>query len=290
VLQDFALFPHMTAAGDVIAVMGDLPARERAAEAERLLQLVHLGDLGHRRPADLSGGQKRRVALARALARRPEVLLLVEPFSAVDRATRERLHEELIGLRAQLSIPVVLVTHDIGEAQVLADRMVVIERGKIVAAGCTAAVMSDPVALRQLGLCEIAAMLSARVAAQEADGTARLETAGGPIWLPRLDAAPGQRHRVRILAHGAILSRAQPEELSAQNILTGRVVTVTPGEGPGVLVRVAVGEDEIMARITCRACEMLALKPGEPVHAILKTMSVAHGHVAQQTDTGIASP
>ncbi|HDR28976.1 TOBE domain-containing protein, partial [Rhodovulum sp.] len=254
------------------------------------LQLVHLGDLGHRRPADLSGGQKQPVALARALARRPEVLLLVEPFSAVDRATRERLHEELIGLRAQLSIPVVLVTHDIGEAQVLADRMVVIERGKIVAAGCTAAVMSDPVALRQLGLCEIAAMLSARVAAQEADGTARLETAGGPIWLPRLDAAPGQRHRVRILAHGAILSRAQPEELSAQNILTGRVVTVTPGEGPGVLVRVAVGEDEIMARITCRACEMLALKPGEPVHAILKTMSVAHGHVAQQTDTGIASP
>ncbi len=288
VFQDFALFPHMTAAGNVAAAMGDLPARERAAEAARLLQLVHLDGLGHRRPAELSGGQKQRVALARALARRPEVLLLDEPLSAVDRATRERLHEELIGLRAQLSMPVVLVTHDIGEAQVLADRMVVIDRGQVVASGTTAAVMSDPAALRRLGLREIAAMLSARLVAQEADGTTRLMTAGGPIWLPGLEGAPGQRLRVRILAHEVILSRARPEGLSAQNILAGRVVSVTPGDGPGVLVRVAVGEDEIVARITRRACEMLALGPGQQVHAILKTMSVARGHVAQDADTGMA--
>lgn len=288
VFQDFALFPHMTAAGNVAAAMGDLPARQRAAEAERLLRLVHLDGLGRRRPAELSGGQKQRVALARALARRPEVLLLDEPFSAVDRATRERLHDELIGLRAQLSMPVVLVTHDVGEAQVLADRMVVIDHGRVVAQGATAAVMSDPAALRRLGLREIAAMLPARIAGHEADGMTRLTTAGGPIWLPRLEGAPGQRLRVRILAHEVILSRARPEGLSAQNILAGRVSSVASGEGPGVLVRVALGEDEIVARITRRACEALALGPGAPVHAILKTMSVARGHVAPDADAGAA--
>ena len=288
VFQDFALFPHMTALGNVAAAMGDLPARVRASEAGRLLELVHLGSLEHRRPAELSGGQKQRVALARALARRPEVLLLDEPFSAVDRATRARLHDELIGLRAQLSMPVVIVTHDIGEAQLLADRMVVIDRGAVVAQGTTAEVMSDPAALRQMGLREIAAMLPARLVAQEADGTTRLDTAGGPIWLPRLEGAPGQRLRVRILAHEVILSRERPEGLSAQNILAGRVVSLTPGEGPGVLVRVAVGEDEIMARITRRAREALALEPGDPVHAILKTMSVARGHVAPDADAGAA--
>ncbi|SMX38651.1 molybdenum ABC transporter ATP-binding protein [Maliponia aquimaris] len=290
VFQDFALFPHMTAAGNVAAAMGDLPARVRAQEAARLLHLVHLGDLGHRRPAELSGGQKQRVALARALARRPEVLLLDEPFSAVDRPTRDRLHEELIGLRAQLSMPVVLVTHDIGEAQLLADRMVVIDRGRIVADGSTATVMSDPAALRHLGLREIAAMLPARVAAQESDGMTRLDTAGGPIWLPRVDGAPGQRLRVRVLAHEVILSRQRPEGLSAQNILAGRVVSATPGEGPGVLVRIRVGDEQIVARITRRACEMLALAPGDPVFAILKTMSVARGHVAQEADSGGPPP
>lgn len=280
VFQDYALFPHMTAAQNVAAAMDDLPRHERTAEAERLLERVHLQGFGHRRPADLSGGQKQRVALARALARRPDVLLLDEPFSAVDRATRERLHEELMGLRAELSMPVVLVTHDIGEAQTLADRMVVLDGGRAVAQDVVAAVMSDPAALRQLGLREIAAMLSARIAEQEPDGTTRLDTAGGPIWLPALDGPAGLPVRVRILAHEVILSRSRPDGLSAQNILAGRVVNIVSGDGPGVLVRVAVGEDELVARITRRARASLDLSPGDTVHAILKTMSVARGHVA----------
>ncbi|RME16798.1 MAG: ATP-binding cassette domain-containing protein, partial [Alphaproteobacteria bacterium] len=98
--QDYALFPHMSAARNVAAALDGVPAPRRAAEAERLLRLVNLEGLGARRPAQLSGGQRQRVALARALARRPEVLLLDEPFSAVDAANRARLHEELIVLRA----------------------------------------------------------------------------------------------------------------------------------------------------------------------------------------------
>lgn len=280
VFQDYALFPHMSALENVAAAMGGWPRGGRRAEALRLLELVHLEGMAERRPDALSGGQRQRVALARALARQPEALLLDEPFSAVDQRTRARLHEELAALRHRLAMPIVLVTHDIGEAQLLADRMIVLDGGAVVAEGRTAEVMSDPAALRKLGLREVAALLPARIATQEPDGTTRLETAGGPIWLPRLEGAPGQGVRVRVLAHEVILARHRPEGLSAQNILRGRIARIVPGEGPGVMVHVAIGEDEILARITRRALEALALEPGEPVHAILKTMSVARGHIA----------
>jgi molybdate transport system ATP-binding protein len=277
VFQNYALFPHMTAAQNIMAAM-DHPDR---AEAGRILDLVHLDGLADRKPAQLSGGQQQRVAVARALARRPQVLLLDEPFSAVDRATRERLHAEIMALRAHLQMPVVLVTHDMNEAQLLADRMVVIDKGRVVREGTTAAVMADPAALRAMGIREVAALLPAQVSGAEEDGLTRLETATGPIFLPGIDNPPGTRLRVRIMAHEVILSRARPAGLSAQNILPGVVTRVQTGDGPGVMVHIAIGEGEIVARITRRALADLALAPGDPVHAILKAMSVARDHIAQ---------
>jgi molybdate transport system ATP-binding protein len=277
VFQNYALFPHMTAAQNVLAAMD----RPDPAEAARLLDLVNLPGLADRRPAGLSGGQQQRVALARALARRPRVLLLDEPFSAVDRATRESLHAEILALRAHLAMPVVLVTHDMNEAQLLADRMAVIETGRILREGTTAEVMADPEALRALGVREIASMLPARVVEHEDDGLTRLETAAGPMFLPRIDAAPGSRVRVRVMAHDVVLARQRPEGLSAQNILAGRVVAIVPGTGPGAIVHVRIGEEELLARVTRRAVEQLALGPGDPVHAIIKSMSVARDHIAR---------
>lgn len=280
VFQTFALFPHMTAAGNVMAAM-DAPD---AAEAARILDLVNLHGLADRRPAQLSGGQQQRVALARALARRPDALLLDEPFSAVDRATRERLYGEIIALRAHLGMPVVLVTHDMNEAQLLADRMVVIEQGCVVRDGSTADVMADPDALRAMGIREVAAMLPATVVDHATDGLSRLDAPTGPLYLPGIEAAPGTRVRVRIMAHDVILSRARPEGLSAQNIIAGTVTRIVPGTGPGAMVHVDVGGHEILARITRRAAEQMALTPGDPVHAILKSMSVARDHVARTPD------
>ncbi len=289
VFQSYALFPHMTAAENVMTALGRGAPGPRA-EAERLLALVNLPDLADRRPAQMSGGQQQRVALARALARaagrRPGALLLDEPFSAVDRATRERLHAELIALRRHLDMPVILVTHDLAEAQALADRIAVIERGAIVRAGPAAEVMADPVALRAMGLRDIAAMLPATLVAHEADGLSRLDTAAGPIWLPRLDDVPGTRVRVRILAHEVILSRGRPEGLSAQNILPATVTRLVAGEGPGVVVHLALGDGEILARITRRAAAHLALGPGDGVFAILKSMSVAREAVSRAAAPG----
>lgn len=276
-VQSYALFPHMSAAANVMAAM-DAPNR---AEADRLLELVSLPGLGERRPAALSGGQQQRVALARALARRPDVLLLDEPFSAVDRPTRERLQAEILALRAHLPMPVVLVTHDINEAQLLADTMVVLEHGRAIASGSTAQVMANPAALRALGISEAASLLPATLVAHLPDGLSQLETAVGPLFLPVIEAEPGSRLHVRIMAQDVILARGRPEGLSAQNILIGTVAQVVMGEGPGAMVHIAVGDDEILARITRRAASQMMLKPGEPVHAILKSLSIARDHVVR---------
>ena len=143
VFQSYALFPHMSVLGNVMAA-ADGSREQRAQAARSALAAVHIAGLESRRPDQLSGGQQQRVGLARALVRRPEVLLLDEPFSAVDQMTRERLYEELAELRSQLRIPTVLVTHSIPEAQLLADSMVVLHRGSTLQSGEPQAVYRHP--------------------------------------------------------------------------------------------------------------------------------------------------
>jgi molybdate transport system ATP-binding protein len=166
VFQHYALFPHLSALNNVEAAMTHVAARERAGRARDLLQLVHLSGLEGRRPRQLSGGQQQRVALARALARDPAVLLLDEPFSAVDRVTRRRLQRELAQLRSRIRVPIVLVTHDLDEARVLADRMVILSHGETLQDGPSAQVMARPVTAQVARLLDQNNLFEGRVVAQ----------------------------------------------------------------------------------------------------------------------------
>ena len=144
VFQDYALFPHLSALDNLTIGMGHLPKAQRAPRAAELLELVHLAGLEARFPAQLSGGQQQRVALARALGRDPQVLLLDEPFAAVDEVTRRKLQRELAVLRRRLSIPIVLVTHDLQEAAALSDRMALLYHGKTLQSGSPSEVLNHP--------------------------------------------------------------------------------------------------------------------------------------------------
>ena len=144
VFQAYALFPHMSAQANVETSLGAQPRPELAARAQALLAQVGLADKAHRRPADLSGGEQQRVALARALARTPDVLLLDEPFAAVDRRTRRRLQQDLQDLRRTLQVPILLVTHDLDEACALADQMSVLHEGEVLQTGTPDEVMMRP--------------------------------------------------------------------------------------------------------------------------------------------------
>jgi len=194
VFQSYALFPHMTALGNVMAAMGHMPAPERDERGRALLELVHLAGLEERRPAELSGGQQQRVAVARALARQPRVLLLDEPFSAVDKATRQRLTREIADLRRVLSMPVVLVTHDLDEARMLADRMTVLHRGRTLQTGTPEEVTTRPVSAEVARLVELRNLFEGRVAGHDpAAGRTMLAWAGLTIEAaPRPELAIGE--------------------------------------------------------------------------------------------------
>ena len=167
VFQTYALFPHNTALGNLMAAMGHLPAERREPRAMELMELMRLAGLEQRRPAELSGGQQQRVALARALARDPSVLLLDEPFSAVDRSTRQRLYREIAQLRSVLNMPVVLVTHDLDEARMLADRMTVLHLGRTLQTGPPDEVTNRPDSPEVARLIDVRNLFSARVSAHD---------------------------------------------------------------------------------------------------------------------------
>lgn len=165
--QHFGLFPNLTALQNVVSALDHIPVDERVPRALDWLERVNLQGMPDRLPSQLSGGQKQRVALARALAREPSILLLDEPFSAVDRETRERLYLELARLKSQLAIPVIMVTHDLNEALLLADRMILISQGKMLQQGKPHEVLARPrneAVARQMGLRNL---FNAHVVAQD---------------------------------------------------------------------------------------------------------------------------
>jgi molybdate transport system ATP-binding protein len=171
VFQHYALFPHLTALENIMEACVELPKAQRQQRALDCLARVHLDGLAQRRPAQLSGGQQQRVAVARALAREPQVLLLDEPFSAVDRATRERLYQELAELRRELTMPIILVTHDLDEAAMLADRLCVLSQGRTLQTATPDQVLGRPESVQVARLVGLKNVFRAQVIAQTATET-----------------------------------------------------------------------------------------------------------------------
>ncbi len=271
VFQEARLFPHLTVAqnlGYSARVTG------RRADAGPVVEMLGLGHLLARRPGALSGGEAQRVAIGRALLAQPQALLLDEPLAALDAARKAEVLPYLERLR-DAALPILYVSHSLAEVARLATTVVVLEGGRVLRAGPTVDMLSDPEAAPHLGLREAGAVITARIAAHEADGLTRAETAAGPIWLPRLAGAVGTLLRVRIAAQDVILSRSRPEGLSALNILPGVVTALRSGEGPGALVRIGMGDEFLLARVTQRSAAALGLAEGVAVHAVLKSVAVA---------------
>ncbi|KAB2937739.1 MAG: Vitamin B12 import ATP-binding protein BtuD [Rhodocyclaceae bacterium] len=222
VFQNYGLFPHLSALENVAAALGGLTFAERTARARELLARVHLDGLEQRKPAALSGGQQQRVAVARALARDPAVLLLDEPFSAVDQVTRRKLQQELARLRAELDIPMLLVTHDLDEARMLADRMVILHRGKTLQAGTPDEVMTRPASAAIARLVGLHNLFEGTLV--EDGGALRLAWLGHRIEVARVDGRAGERMNWVIPSEGVLLHRQdRPSRGEAENPVSGFV-------------------------------------------------------------------
>jgi molybdate transport system ATP-binding protein len=272
VFQSYALFPHLTAVENVVEAMRDLPASARSREARALLARVHLAGFEDRRPSELSGGQQQRVAVARALARRPHVLLLDEPFSAVDRATRERLYAELSELRSLLlSMPVILVTHDLDEAARLADTATLLSAGKVVATGQVETVLARLDLGDYLERETFGALIHARIVAHYPEaGITSLDHPAGRLFLPLIASPAGTEVRLRVRARDVALAVGEPGLLSIRNRLAATVAEIADGVPPIVEVRLDIGGEPLIAAITRDALAALDLKVGTPVTALIK--------------------
>lgn len=275
VFQEYALFPHLTALGNVEAALTDRPRGERQARALACLTQVHLEGKAHRRPRELSGGERQRVALARALAREPAVLLLDEPFSAVDRPVRRRLQEEVAALRQSLDVPTVLVTHDLDDVVRLASHVLLLDHGRAVATDTVSALMRRPDLPGLIDVAGPGTIFDATVRRHHAErGVIELAFDGGTL-VAAGSAPEGATVRARIPARDVILATSLPDGLSVQNILAGTVRAVTlPRESDAAMVEVVIGALTLTAEVTRDAVSRLALAPGRPVHALVKAVSV----------------
>lgn len=278
VFQDARLFPHLNVRQNLTYGCWFAP-KGPGASLDQVVDLLGLGGLLARRPAALSGGEKQRVAIGRALLSNPRILALDEPLAALDEARKAEILPYLERLRDEAGLPILYVSHQMSEVARLANTVVLIEGGRVAAAGPAADILSDPGTAHGLGLREVGALLLARVAAHEDDGLSRLDTGAGPVWLPRVAAAVGANLRVRILAQDVMLAVERPKGISALNILPAVVRDLRQGDGPGALVRLDAGDGVILARITRRSAAALDLVPGAQVFAILKAVSVAQEDV-----------
>lgn len=276
VFQEYGLFPHLTALGNVIAALGHRPRAERASRADALLRLVHLTTHRDRRPAELSGGERQRVAVARALARDPAVLLLDEPFAAVDRAIRRHLQDEIDEIRRALDIPVVLVTHDFDDVLRLASHLLLLDRGRVLASGALEDLSSRPDMpwLRSaVGLGSVWEATVARTLPER--GLAELAVAGGTLLAPGRSLSVGMRVRVRIPARDVILATEVPRGLSLHNALSGVLSAIEiDARADCAIVQMRVGDQRLLAEVTRDAVLRLGLVVGQTVHALIKSVSL----------------
>lgn len=281
VFQDARLFPHMNVARNLD--YGRRFARVGAAlpDRDQVIELLSLSHLLTRRPKDLSGGEKQRVAIGRALLSGPRMLLADEPLAALDAARKAEILRYFERLRDELSIPILYVSHSAAEVARLATTIVVLENGRVLRSGPAAEVMADP-QITPLGASAAGAILEARITAHHADGLTELSAGGHPVYLPRTNGALGESLRVYVAAGDVMLSLEKPRDISALNVLPVEILDIRIGDGPGALVQLGLGANRLLSRVTRRSVEALALAPGNRVFAVLKAVSVARDGVAGQ--------
>lgn len=283
VFQDGRLFPHLTVRQNLHYGQRWSQSKIEPAEERRIIDMLGIGPLLDRRPAPLSGGEKQRVALGRALLSSPQLLLMDEPLAALDDARKDEILPYLERLRDETAIPILYVSHSVAEVARLATTVVILTDGRVTSAGPAEQVMSDPHLAPLFGLREAGAILTAEIVRHHGDGLTELRTSGGALFLPALSAQAGTKVRVRVLAQDVMLARGRPDGLSALNIFSGTITSLREGKDAGVMARVKVGQDHILARITQRSARALALDVGVECHAIIKSVSIAKGNIGGQS-------
>jgi len=274
VFQTLALFPHMSVEENVAYGLNGLPQAERSARVEELLSAFRVEKLRARRPLEISGGERQRIALARSLVTQPRVLLLDEPLTGLDAELKAAIVDDLRAWNAAHGIPILYVTHTRDEVDALGERVIAMDHGRVVSQGTPLEVLEAPRRKRLAQAAGFENMLSGTIVdLREADGVmrVRLSESSCEIEVPLGYAKAGDLVHIAIRAGDILLATVKPEGLSARNVIEGRIVFM---EARGTLIRLRVDCGvEFIVHLTPGATQSLELSAGKRVWLVLKTHS-----------------
>jgi molybdate transport system ATP-binding protein len=275
VFQEARLFPHLSVRRNLLYGRWFANGDFDPAAFARIVDLLGIEDLLQRAPANLSGGEKQRVAIGRALLAQPRLLLMDEPLAALDDARKSEILPYLERLRDETNIPILYVSHSVAEVTRLADRVLMIENGRLTASGRAAEVLSLPGKSEAISRREAGTVIEAMVAAEQPDARITEVHAGSTrLRLPEGGLKPGRRLRLRIAARDILLATRRPEGLSALNIIEGTIRSLGPAGNDQVDVVLDCAGTRLTARITAVSADSLGLAFDMPVYAVIKTVAL----------------
>jgi molybdate transport system ATP-binding protein len=273
VFQEDRLLPHLSVRQNLL--YGRRFSSGNGIAPDGVIELLGLAALLERRPRDLSGGEKQRVAIGRALLASPRLLLMDEPLASLDAPRKSEILYYVERLRDELQLPILYVSHSIEEVVRLADVVVLLSEGRVLDTGPLAEMAARMDLRAYLGRFEGGAVIEATVAEQDlASGLARLDFRGGSLFAPDVDALVGEKVRVRIRARDVSLATVRPQSISMLNVIAGTVAALGEPAGASVDVRIDAGGTDLIARITRRSVAELGLEPGRPVFALVKAVAI----------------
>jgi molybdate transport system ATP-binding protein len=276
VFQEASLFSHLSVRANLEYGLKRIPLSERKVPLEQVVEWLGLGRLIERGdPARLSGGERQRVAIGRALLTSPHILLMDEPLSALDTNSKQEILPYLERLHRDLEIPVLYVSHAMDEVARLADHLVLLDQGRVMASGALGETLAR-LDLPTAHFDDAGAVIEAAVAQHdETYHLTRLDFSGGSLWVGQVQQPFGSKVRARVLARDVSIATQQPHGSSITNILHARIAEIRD-EGPDkVIVRLAVGESHVLlSRITRRSRDLLKLSAGMEVFAQVKSVAL----------------
>lgn len=275
VFQEASLFAHLSVRHNIEYGYKRLPVNQRKISFDQAVSWLGVEPLLERSPENLSGGEKQRVAIARALLTSPDILLMDEPLSALDQKSKNEILPYLEQLHDALAIPVLYVTHSADEVARLADYIVCLDAGRVVASGKLSETLARLDLPMHMGE-EAGVILEAVIVERDAQWhLVRTEFSGGSVWVRDLGLDLGRKVRVRILARDVSLALDKKTGTSIQNILQGVVEEIADDQHPGLaLVRVRVGESPVLSRLTRRSVHELQLSAGKEIWVQVKSVAV----------------
>lgn len=285
VFQEGRLFPHYTVRGNLTYGMARTPPGERFVSFDDVVGVLGIGPLLDRRPGKLSGGEKQRVAIGRALLTSPRLLLMDEPLASLDGARKAELLPFIALLPSQFNVPILYVSHGVDEVLRLADQLVLIDAGRVAACGAVETVMSLPGFAAAAGGAELASVMTATIEQHDVTGgTTHLRFVGGVLRVPLHSAPVGRRLRVRIDAGDVMLALSKPAGLSVRNVFPARIVALSQSGGlVDVLLALGApaGACSLHAQISAHACAELRLEVGLPIFALVKSAAIGRSDIAE---------